>query len=47
MLPERRIEFIGNSITCGYGVESENPSDPFTYETENHFIHMQPVRQEH
>ena len=37
MLPERRIEFIGNSITCGYGVESENPSDPFTYETENHF----------
>lgn len=37
VLPERRIEFIGNSITCGYGVESENPSDPFTYETENHF----------
>lgn len=36
-LPERRIEFIGNSITCGYGVESENPSDPFSYETENHF----------
>lgn len=37
VLPARRIEFIGNSITCGYGVESENPSDPFTYETENHF----------
>ena len=37
VLPERRIEFIGNSITCGYGVESENPKDPFTYDTENHF----------
>lgn len=36
-LPQRRIEFIGNSITCGYGVESENPADPFTYETENHY----------
>lgn len=36
-LPERRIEFIGNSMTCGYGVESENPSAPFSYETENHF----------
>lgn len=36
-LPERRIEFIGNSITCGYGVESDNARDPFTYETENHY----------
>jgi len=36
-LPERRIEFIGNSITCGYGVESNDKNDPFTYETENHF----------
>lgn len=37
VLPQRRIEFIGNSITCGYGVESEDPSDPFSYETENHY----------
>ena len=37
VLPERRIEFIGNSITCGYGVESNDKNDPFTYETENHF----------
>ncbi len=36
-LPERRIEFIGNSITCGFGVESDNPNDPFTYDTENFF----------
>lgn len=37
-LPERRIEFVGNSITCGYGVESHNPNDPFEYETENHYM---------
>lgn len=36
-LPARRIEFIGDSMTCGYGVESENPKAPFTYETENHY----------
>ena len=37
-LPERRIEFIGNSITCGYGNESINGNDPFEYETENHYL---------
>lgn len=37
VLPKRRIEFIGNSITCGYGIESENPKDGFSYETENHY----------
>ena len=37
-LPERRIEFIGNSITCGYGNESIVTSDPFEYETENHYL---------
>lgn len=37
VLPERRIEFIGNSITCGFGIESENPTETFTYETENHY----------
>ena len=36
-LPERTIEFIGNSITCGYGNESTNPADHFEYETENHY----------
>ncbi|WP_300728573.1 SGNH/GDSL hydrolase family protein [uncultured Bacteroides sp.] len=36
-LPQRRIEFIGNSITCGYGVEADNPNAPFAYETENHY----------
>lgn len=37
VLPARRIEFIGNSMTCGYGVESDNPLEPFSYETENHY----------
>ena len=36
-LSPRKIEFIGNSITCGYGVESIDASDPFTEETENHY----------
>lgn len=34
---ERRIEFIGNSITCGYGVESTEASAPFQDETCNHY----------
>ncbi len=37
-LPGRKIEFIGNSITCGYGVESIEASDPFEDETENHWM---------
>lgn len=36
-LSDRRIEFIGNSITCGYGNESIEMTDPFEYETENHY----------
>ena len=37
-LPDRRIEFIGNSITCGYGNESTCANDPFEYATENHYL---------
>lgn len=33
----RKIEFIGNSITCGYGVESSEKTDPFEEATENHY----------
>jgi lysophospholipase L1-like esterase len=32
---ERRIEFIGNSITSGYGVEGESPETHFSPQTEN------------
>lgn len=33
--PSRTIEFIGNSITCGYGIESTTGTDGFSYLTEN------------
>lgn len=36
-MPERRIEFIGNSITCGYGVEATEASAPYQEETANHY----------
>ena len=36
--PELKIEFIGNYITCGYGIEEENPENGFTYDTENHTL---------
>lgn len=35
VLPERKIEFIGNSITCGYGNESVSEKCGFSYDTEN------------
>jgi lysophospholipase L1-like esterase len=31
----RRIEFIGDSITCGYGNEAANQNEHFTPRTEN------------
>ena len=36
-LPSRKIEFIGNSITCGYGNEGTDKFEHFEYETENHY----------
>lgn len=32
---KRRIEFIGDSITCGYGVDDRNPEHAFTTATED------------
>lgn len=32
---DRRMEFIGNSITCGYGTESADRNESFRPETEN------------
>ncbi len=37
ILPSRKIEFIGNSITCGYGSEAANGKIHFTYDTENFY----------
>ena len=36
-LPSRKIEFIGNSITCGYGNEGTDRNEHFDYATENHY----------
>ena len=36
-LSSRKIEFIGNSITCGYGNEGLNKFEHFDYATENHY----------
>ena len=36
-LPSRKMEFIGNSITCGYGNESVSQHDHFQFATENHY----------
>lgn len=36
-LPRRCIEFIGNSITCGFGIEGESAKEPFRYATENQY----------
>jgi lysophospholipase L1-like esterase len=36
-IPSRKIEFIGNSITCGYGNEGTSKYQNFEYETENHY----------
>ena len=33
----RHIEFIGNSLTCGYGSEGKHYTEPFKLETENCF----------
>ena len=35
--PERKIEFIGDSMTCGYGVETTDGKEGFSDETENHY----------
>lgn len=34
-LKARQIEFIGDSYTCGYGVDAKSRRDPFKDETEN------------
>ena len=32
---EKKIEFIGDSITCAYGVEGKSSGEPFMTSTEN------------
>ncbi len=37
-LPELKLEFIGNSMTCGYGNEAPDQTYPFADSTENHYF---------
>lgn len=34
-IPQRHIEFIGNSLTCGFGTEGKDRDEPFKVSTEN------------
>ncbi|MGC3944727.1 MAG: SGNH/GDSL hydrolase family protein [Chryseolinea sp.] len=34
---KRTIEFIGNSLTCGYGNEGKSREEHFSYDTENNY----------
>ena len=36
-VPKRKIEFIGDSMTCGLGVEGKNETEPYMTETENYY----------
>lgn len=36
--PELKIEFIGNSITCGYGLEADSAQVHFAFDNENHIL---------
>jgi lysophospholipase L1-like esterase len=37
-VPERYIEVVGDSISCGYGDEGEIATCPFSADTENHYL---------
>ena len=36
-LPTRKIEFIGNSITCGYGIEAKSEAEHYEEKTANFY----------
>ncbi len=42
-VPVRKIEFIGNSITCGYGTEGLSKSERWRPDTENNYMSYAPI----
>lgn len=42
-IPTRKIEFIGNSITCGYGTEGLSGSERWRPATENNYLSYAPI----
>jgi lysophospholipase L1-like esterase len=37
-MKERKIEFIGDSYTCGYGIYGKNHDEHFSYDTEDNYV---------
>ncbi len=42
-IPSRKIEFIGNSITCGYGTEGKSKDEHWQPSTENNYQSYAPI----
>lgn len=42
-IPARKIEFIGNSITCGYGTEGLSKDEHWKPSTENNYLSYAPI----
>jgi len=42
-IPVRKIEFIGNSITCGYGTEGLSKTEHWKPSTENNYLSYAPI----
>jgi lysophospholipase L1-like esterase len=42
-VPSWKIEYIGNSITCGYGTEGLSKSERFKPSTENNYLSYAPI----
>lgn len=42
-IPVHKIEFIGNSITCGYGTEGKKKDERWTPATENNYYSYAPI----
>ncbi len=45
--PKRRLEVIGDSITCGYGNEGKNQNEKFNAETENAYMSYASIAARH
>jgi hypothetical protein len=43
VVSDRRIEFIGDSYTCGYGNEGKSREEHFNYKTENNYMAFGPL----
>jgi lysophospholipase L1-like esterase len=42
-IPVRKIEFVGNSITCGYGTEGFSKDEHWKPSTENNYLSYAPI----